>query len=76
MPFPLACLIIRCRRVRVQALRDVCEETEAAPGGGVCERGGLGLLGEGRRAGGVCLWHFDGCGGGEPVMGLLVGRVR
>jgi hypothetical protein len=47
--------------VRVQALRDVCEKAEAAAGGGVCERGGLRLLGEGRRAGGVCLWHFDGC---------------
>lgn len=80
MPFPSGNIsrLVVCRgRVRVQALRDVCEERERAARCWMCEGDGLGLR-EGRGAGGVSLWHFD---GGVEVYGgetgrVLVGRIR
>lgn len=83
MPLPtcdISRLVVRRRRVRVQALGDVCEQREGAAGCWVCEGGGGGL-GKGRGAGGVGLRHFEGDGwvrgrcGGDAVV-VLVGDSR
>lgn len=64
MPLPsgdISRLVVGRGRVCIKALGDVREETEVATRSWVGEGGGCGGLGEGRGAGGMCLWHFDGC---------------